>query len=131
MISIAIKNINEYKQALKSVKYNKYSNSKTNLDNIKFDSQAEANRYAELKQFERAGLITNLVLQPRFLLQEKFKYKNITQRKIEYIADFMYFDKTKQLTVVEDVKGMKTDVYKLKKKLFLYKYPDYEFIEIK
>ena len=61
-------------------------------------------------------------LQPRFLLQESFKKNGKTFRKIEYIADFMYEEDGK--VIVEDVKGMKTDVFKLKRKLFEYKYPD-------
>ena len=52
-------------------------------------------------------------------------------RKVSYIADFMYKDIKRGVTVVEDVKGFKTDVYKIKKKLFLYKYPKYEFKEIR
>lgn len=110
---------------------NKYRNKKTFVDNIIFDSRAEANRYCELQLLEKAKEIKDLKLQPRFLLQKSFKKENKTHRKIEYIADFMYFDIKKNTTVVEDVKGMKTDVYKIKKKLFLYKYPEYEFLEVK
>ena len=69
---------------------NKYRNKKIVIDNIKFDSQLEANRYVELKLLQRAGKIKNLELQPRFLIQEGFKKNGKTFRKIEYVADFMY-----------------------------------------
>lgn len=71
-------------------KHNKYSNRKVTIDNILFDSKKEARRYQQLKLMEKAGLITDLALQPKFTLQESFKYKNKTYRKIDYIADFSY-----------------------------------------
>ena len=101
------------------IKRNKYRNKKVVIDNILFDSKKEARRYKELKLMEKAGLITNLVLQPKFELQESFKYENKTYRKIEYIADFSYVRTDDIVFVVEDVKGVKTDVYRLKEKMFL------------
>lgn len=101
---------------------NKYYNKKTKIDGIKFDSQLEAKRYKELKLMEQTGLIKDLILQPKFILQEKFKYKNKTYRKIEYIADFSYFSIEDDVLVIEDVKGVKTDVFKLKEKLLLNKF---------
>ncbi len=113
-------------------RYSKYNAKKTVVDDIEFDSMKEAERYRELKLLEKGKEIRNLVLQPRFLLQEKFKDKHgKTHRKIEYVADFLYIDKDDK-AIVEDVKGMITAVYKLKKKMFLYKYDDqYEFREIR
>lgn len=105
----------------------KYRAEKMELDGILFDSKKEAERYSELKMLERAKLITNLELQPKFLLQEKFEYNGKVIRKIEYIADFKYIDE-KGNTVVEDVKGLKTDVYNIKKKLFLNKYMNEKLI---
>ena len=112
--------------------YSKYNAKKTNVDGIKFDSIREAERYCELKLLEKAKEIRDLELQPRFLLQDKFKDKSgTTHRKIEYVADFMYIDKCGK-TIVEDVKGVLTDVYKLKKKMFLKKYDNqYDFREIR
>lgn len=69
---------------------NKYYNKPTVIDGIKFDSKKEAQHYMELKLLQRAGEISNLELQPRFLLQEGFKKNGKTYRKIEYIADFAY-----------------------------------------
>ena len=85
--------------------YRKYGNRKTVIDGIKFDSKAEAERYKELKILEKAGLIKKLILQPEFLLQDKFKYNGKTERAVKYIADFKYFDVAKGVYVVEDVKG--------------------------
>lgn len=108
---------------------NKYRNKKVQVDMYVFDSIAESKRYKELKLLERAGEIQDLELQPRFLLQEAFKKNGKAYRKIEYIADFKYIENGK--TVVEDVKGMQTDVFKIKHKLFEKKYPDLELRIIK
>lgn len=109
---------------------NKYGNVKTTLDGITFDSKLEASRYAELKLLERAGEIQQLQLQPKFTLQDAFEKNGKKYRAIVYIADFMYFDNAKRKWIVEDTKGMKTDVYELKKKLFEYKFKNYEIKEI-
>ena len=110
------------------VKYNmkrktsKYGANKTIYDGIKFDSQREANRYTELKLLEKAGRIENLQLQVIYELQPAFEFLGKKIRAINYVADFVYLDKRTNETVVEDVKGMKTPVYKLKKKMFEYLY---------
>jgi hypothetical protein len=111
--------------------YNKYSNKKVILDNIKFDSKREGNRYMELKILEEAGLIKDIELQKEFILQPSFKKNGKTYRKISYKADFYYFDNHLGKYIVEDVKGFKTDVYKLKKKMFEYNYPELELVEVK
>lgn len=106
----------------------KYNAKKTAVNGITFDSKKEARRYKELRLMERAGEITDLELQPRFRLQEGFTDgSGKRQRPIDYIADFMYTEKG--IRVVEDVKGKKTQVYGIKKKLFLKRYPQYEFRE--
>jgi len=87
----------------------------------------ERRRYHELKLLQRAGKISNLKLQPEFELQESFKHNGKTIRAIKYVADFMY--KQGDRVIVEDTKGFKTDVYKLKLKLFYKKYPELDFIE--
>lgn len=108
----------------------KYKNKKITVDGITFDSKKEAQRYSELKILERGGKISQLVLQPRFELQESFKKNGKTYRKIEYVADFMYRDNEKNVTIVEDVKGVKTDVYKLKRKMFEKVYKTLSITEI-
>ena len=102
----------------------KYNNKKTQIDMYVFDSAKEAKRYKELKLLERAGEISNLELQPRFILQDSFKKNGRTYRKIEYVADFKYIEKGK--IIVEDVKGIQTDVFKIKHKLFEKIYPELE-----
>ena len=111
----------------------KYKNIKTTLDGIKFDSRKEAKRYNELKLMERCGLIKNLELQKPYELQPSFKKHNKTYRAIKYIADFVYYDVEREQIVVEDVKSpatAKDKAYIIKKKMFIYKYDDYEFREI-
>ena len=107
----------------------KYGNKKVLIDGIKFDSMAEGRRYKELKLLQRAEIIKELELQPKFLLQESFKKNGKTYKKIEYIADFQYIENGK--VVVEDVKGKETEVFKIKHKLFEYKYKDLELKLVK
>lgn len=116
----------------KMARRNKYNAKKIKIDGHTFDSKKEAQRYCELKLLLRAGEIRNLVLQPRFLLQDEFFDKNeVKHKKIEYVADFLYIDKEGR-NVVEDVKGVLTDVYKIKKKMFLKIYDEYyDFREIR
>lgn len=108
---------------------NKYRNKKVQIDMYVFDSIAESRRYKELVLLQRAGKITELRLQPKFLLQECFRKNGKTYRKIEYIADFMYEENNK--IIVEDVKGKETEVFKLKRKLFEHQYPGLELKIIK
>lgn len=110
--------------------YSKYKNKKVVVDGHKFDSIKESHRYCELKLLKRAGKIKDLELQPKFELIPTIRTDIETLPKISYIADFMYQDCESGKMIVEDVKGYKTDVYLLKKRLFLQKYTEYEFREI-
>lgn len=110
----------------------KYLSKKTVIDGITFDSKKESKRYIELKRRQELGEISSLELQPPFLLQEGFKRDGKKYRPITYIADFKYNENGK--VIVEDVKSSftaKDKVYKIKKKLLLYKYEGFEFKEIK
>ena len=101
----------------------KYKNKKVVVDNILFDSKKEANYYIYLKMLEDAGKIVDLELQRKFILQQGFKLNGKTYRAITYVADFVYKD-DKGMHVV-DVKSeatRKDKVYRLKKKMFAYKY---------
>lgn len=70
-----------------------------------FDSAAEADRYDELRLLERAGQISELVTQPKWELQPRFRGPDgKTVRAITYAADFSYLDSDGRL-VVEDVKA--------------------------
>lgn len=89
----------------------KYRAQRTEYDGITFHSKKECFRYQELKILERSGIITGLELQPRFPLVVN------GIRVCDYLADFAYKDQSGR-TVIEDVKGVRTPVYKLKRKLF-------------
>lgn len=104
---------------------NKYKNIKTAVDGITFDSKQEANRYIQLRLLERAGHISNLQCQVRFELIPKQR----DERRVDYIADFVYNEGEQK--IAEDVKGVATQAYILKRKLFKFKYPEIKFKEIK
>jgi len=110
---------------------NKYGAIKTIVNGITFMSKAEARRYNELLLLQRAGLIQDIALQPRYTLQPKFSKGSTKYRCIEYVADFAYYDTKKRCQVVEDVKGFKNQIYLLKKKLFEYNYPELKLTEIR
>lgn len=110
-------------------KRSKYNAIATKVDDIVFDSKKEAGRYAELKIMERAGLIRKLVLQPKYDLIPTTYIQGETHKKITYKADFGYVDAKTNKWVVEDVKGVKTDVYKIKKRLMKTVH-DIEVVEI-
>ena len=115
----------------KAILMNKYFAKKTVVDNIEFASKKEARRYSELKLLHLANEISDLTVQPKFLLQEKFKKNGIHYRAIKYIGDFMYKNKDGKY-IVEDVKSKitKTDVYMIKKKLFEKRYSDLTIVEV-
>lgn len=85
----------------------KYGNKKVIIDGIQFDSKKEGKRYLELKLLLKAKKIKDLELQPKFELQPMFKKNGKTYRKINYIADFKYFDIEDNKIIVEDVKRFK------------------------
>lgn len=113
------------------LKRNKYGNRKVVRDGIKFDSEREAARFSELKVLRAMGKIRNLRLQANFTLVEG--YTTIEGERIKpmvYKADFTYERATEPdrngavywLREVEDVKGVKTKEYQMKKKLMQDKY---------
>lgn len=111
-------------------KTNKYKNKKTPVilteptiyngkritGKIMLASIHEAERFFELKMLLRAGRIFNLRLQEPYTLIDKSAYGV----KIKYVADFVYEENGK--TIVEDAKGVRTDVYRLKKRLLAERY---------
>ena len=99
----------------------KYGNVRTTVDGITFDSKHEANRWCELKLLEKAGEISDLRRQVKFeLIPASYENGKLLARSISYIADFVY--RQNGLNVIEDAKGCKTEVYKIKKKLVLWKF---------
>ena len=93
----------------------KYNNRKVNVDGITFDSVREAHRYKQLAMLARAGQIQDLRVQVKYLLVPKQQ----GERAVDYYADFVYIDEDGQ-EVVEDVKGKRTPVYIIKRKLMLW-----------
>lgn len=110
-------------------KRSKYNAKKTVVDGITFDSKKEADYYCELKMLKMAGKVKEYELQVPFELLPSFKYKGKTIRGVKYTADFVV-KYTDGHTEVVDVKGMRTEAYKLKKKLLLSKNPDINFVEV-
>lgn len=99
----------------------KYNNRKVRCLGETFDSMLECERYKYLKALEQQKVISNLRRQVKYVLlpsQKDSKTQKTIEREITYLADFVY-EKGSQ-TIVEDVKGLRTDVYKIKRKLMLY-----------
>ena len=93
----------------------KYGNRKIKApDGQVFDSVKEFHRWGCLRLLERAGAIKDLKRQVKFELIPRIG----DERPCNYIADFTYMENGEM--VVEDVKGVRTDAYKIKKKLMLW-----------
>lgn len=103
------------------MRQNKFNAVRTVIDGVTFASKREAARYCELKLMEKAGEISRLVLQPEFPIIIRGK------KCFVYKADFGYF--TGKARVIEDTKGFKTQVYRLKKKIVEATY-DFEIQEV-
>lgn len=125
-----------FKQALKDniitsfnippvIKKTKYNSCSLMIDNNKFDSLMEAHYYIYLLSLLKENKIKSIMRQVPYLLQEEYtnKFTKKKIRKIEYIADFVVTDNKNNVFVI-DVKGTKTDIFKLKEKIFGYMYPD-------
>ncbi len=111
---------------------NKYGAEKCQINGEKFDSKKEARRWQELRLLEQAGEINNLRRQVKYVLipsqketiveirknQKPKRIERVVERECSYVADFVYEENGK--TVVEDAKGVKTEAYRIKKKLMLY-----------
>jgi len=124
----------QYRTGQGTKKPSKYRNVPVVVDNIRFDSKAEAARWCELKLMEKAGLISHLERQPEFklasggnpvLIRSK-RYPN--GRQVKYKADFAYFDGDKR--IIEDVKGMRTKEFILKKAFVEAQFPAVRIVEV-
>lgn len=106
----------------------KYGNAKTATRHGTFDSRGEASRFFDLDLLAKSGAITELERQVEFVLQDGFRDSSgAWVRPIIYVADFSYKERGKP--VVEDFKGVRTEVFKIKKKLFQFRYPEIVFRE--
>ena len=99
--------------------YNKYGAIKVKLDGYVFDSKLEAARYKFLRELETAGAVSDIEVHPPFPCFVEGK------KICLYKADFRYKNAQGE-EVVEDTKGIQTDVFKLKKKLVEALYPGLE-----
>ena len=113
----------------------KYHAKKVVIDGLTFDSKKEAQRYGELLLLQRAGHLHSLKVHPPFELQAKFHHPIAgNQRAMTYTADFSYVEAPPRGwgSVVEDVKtkATKTEAYKLRRKLFLKRYPEIDPREV-
>ena len=99
--------------------YSKYHNKKAQVGGKVFDSRREAKRFADLSLMEKAGIIRELQTQVPFELIPTQRDENgkLLEKAVMYYADFTYWKDGK--LVVEDSKGFRTDVYKIKRKLML------------
>jgi hypothetical protein len=116
--------------AWKHYKSSKYGSKKVEVDGITFDSKKEAKRYQELRLLEKAGEISYLAMQVKFVLIPTQREPDtigarggihkgkVIEKECAYIADFVYIDKEGN-TCVEDTKGFKTKDYIIKRKLML------------
>ncbi len=101
---------------------NKYHNQKVTVAGMRFDSLKEARRWSELCLLQKAGKISELRRQVKYVLlpTQRDARGKLLEREVAYRADFVYFDKEAGGTVVEDTKGVRTAEYILKRKLMLY-----------
>ena len=109
--------VDEYKTLTKSNgRRSKYGAHPVSIDGLRFDSAREATRWVQLVMLERAGVIQGLRRQVPFVLIDKSAHG----RAIRYIADFTYMQDGQE--IVEDAKGYRTDVYKLKRRMMAERY---------
>lgn len=111
---------------------NKYNATKLEVDGHVFDSKAEADYYSQLLLRKIAGELKSIELQPRFELQPSFKCNGKAVKGIFYVADFRVITAAGEEVVI-DVKSVATEknaVYRLKRKMLLYRYPGIDFREV-
>ena len=97
----------------------KFNNKIIEYDGFEFHSEKEKRRFLELKMLEKAGEITDLILQPKFTFPLRYVHSHRLGKEITYTADFQYKERTGDI-VVEDVKSVPTakiEAYKIKKAL--------------
>lgn len=112
----------------------KYHNKKVKIGDMVFDSRKEARRYNELVLLQRAGEISDLkrqveieLIPNQYIIEERYSKSGkrlkdkmiLLERKVCYVADFVYKDKD-GMEIVEDTKGIKTPDYILKRKMLLF-----------
>ena len=124
----------EYREKVSGVKKNfttakesKYHAKKVEIEGVQFDSKKEARLWVRLQNLQRMGVISELQRQVRFELVPKQK----DERAVYYVADYVFKEGDKM--VVADCKSSMTKKlpsYIIKRKLFKFRYPEYEFREM-
>lgn len=110
----------------------KYKNSKITEDGITFDSKDEMHFYRRLKKLQAEGKIVSFELQPKYELQPKFRTKmGKLILPITYSPDFLVYYPNGSIEVI-DVKSMGTATQQgeLRRKMFLFSYPDIPLVWI-
>jgi hypothetical protein len=106
----------------------KYNNKRVQADGYTFDSKVEYQRYQELRLLERAGTICDLQVHPVYELLPTFTDRTGKRHApVRYEADFSYCECVSGRGVVEDVKGVRTEVFRIKMKMFLRWYGHLDF----
>ena len=121
MTAVSAMGLRSVRNTISRMTMSKYHNHRCKVGDEVLDSIKEAQRYKELLLLEKAGIIKDLQRQVKFVLiptQRDEVTKKVIERERSYYADFVYYMNGER--VVEDVKGMRTEVYKLKKALMLY-----------
>lgn len=114
-------------QACRTSNQNKYNAKRVEINGVQFDSKKEAQLYQKLENLQRMGIISELRRQVRFELVPKQK----DERAVHYVADYVFKEGDKH--VVADCKSAMTKklpAYIIKRKLFKWRYPEYEFREM-
>ena len=106
----------------------KYRNVRQKYDGRTWDSKKELAYYIALKEQLKQGKIKDLIIQPEFVLMQGYRSIHTGRwvRPIKYRADFQFYDVEQGRTRVIDVKGFRTQIYRIKEKLFGSVYPDIE-----
>lgn len=103
---------------------------KNQINGIKFDSKMEAEYYLELLEQQKQGFIREIRLQPRFVLQDAFEHQGKKIQEIAYVADFEVIYQDGRVEYI-DVKGHEDAQFKIKHKMFKFRYPDHKLILMK
>lgn len=104
-------------------RFSKYNAKKVEVDGIKFDSKVEAEYYLHLKEMQEKKEIQGFERQVKMTLQDSFYLEGVKGkiRAITYVVDFKVTENDGSITYI-DVKGIETDVFKMKRKMFMNRY---------
>jgi len=99
------------------------SKEKRTLNGYTFSSDLEYKFYVYLLSKQEKGIVKNITIQPRYLLQKKFVKHGKIYQPIYYIPDFEV-EYINGDIINFDTKGFSTPDFLLKAKIWNYVYPD-------